>query len=310
MASNSSAEYKVIADQIVSPDEDIIVKITGDIYKGSIDEQNRYVTVSDGLTLQILDAHDTYAEFIAEHPTGEPGDLHIVDGVLYAWNNETNEWINSGTLKGDDANFLNVTTNIVPDTDNTHSLGTAEKRFSEMHIGPGTIYITDDVTGDEAGLTVSDGVLQVDGANQLQVGQLKFVDNNIESTSGSTAIEIGQTSSSANLVLKRNTVIDATKTLAVKKILGTTASTDIELGANGDTGDISPKRDIHFEAGHKLKFGTGTRADIEPSLAPYGKQTVCVKTTGGKNDMYWGSCASNGITGGTDYYILATFTTS
>jgi hypothetical protein len=310
MASNSTPEYKVIADQIISPDEDIIVKIAGGIYKDSISEQNRYVTVSDGLTLQILDAHDTYEDFIDEHPTGEPGDLHIVDGVLYAWNNHTNEWVNSGNLKGDDANFLNVTTNIVPDTDNTRSLGTAEKRFSEIHIGPGTIYITDDVTGDDAGLTVSDGVLQIDGANQLQVGQLKFVDNNIESTSGSTAIEIGQTSSSANLVLKRNTVIDATKTLAVKKILGTAASTDIELGTSGDSGDISPKRDIHFEDGHKLKFGTGRRVDIEPSLAPYGKQTVCVKTTGGKNDMYWGSCASNGITGGTDYYMLATFTTS
>jgi len=98
MASNSSSEYKVIADQIVSPDEDIIVKIDGGIYKGSISEQNRYVTVSDGLTLQILDAHDTYEDFIAEHPTGNPGDLHIVEGALYAWNVELNEWVNSGNL--------------------------------------------------------------------------------------------------------------------------------------------------------------------------------------------------------------------
>jgi len=47
MASNSSSEYKVIADRIVSPDEDIIVSITGDIYKGSIVETNRYTTVAD-----------------------------------------------------------------------------------------------------------------------------------------------------------------------------------------------------------------------------------------------------------------------
>jgi hypothetical protein len=47
MASNSTSEYKVIADVIVSPDEDIIVNIAGDMYKGSIQETNRYTTVND-----------------------------------------------------------------------------------------------------------------------------------------------------------------------------------------------------------------------------------------------------------------------
>jgi hypothetical protein len=47
MASNNTSEYKVIADVIVSPDEDIIVNISGDMYKGSITEQNRYATISD-----------------------------------------------------------------------------------------------------------------------------------------------------------------------------------------------------------------------------------------------------------------------
>jgi hypothetical protein len=47
MASNSTSEYKVVADVIVSPDEDIIVQVVGDMYKGSVAEQNRYTTVSD-----------------------------------------------------------------------------------------------------------------------------------------------------------------------------------------------------------------------------------------------------------------------
>ena len=47
MASNSTSEYKIIADVIVSPDEDIIVNIAGDMYKGSIQETNRYTTVND-----------------------------------------------------------------------------------------------------------------------------------------------------------------------------------------------------------------------------------------------------------------------
>jgi len=47
MTSNTTAEYKIIADIIVSPDPDIIINISGDIYKGTIEEENRYTTVSD-----------------------------------------------------------------------------------------------------------------------------------------------------------------------------------------------------------------------------------------------------------------------
>ena len=102
---------------------------------------------------------------------------------------------------------------IVPETDNTYSLGTAEYRWQSIHVGPGTLYITDQTLGTDAELTVNNGVLQIDGANQLQVGQLKFVDNTIESTTGNTDIEIGVTTSTADLVLNRNTRLATGKTL-------------------------------------------------------------------------------------------------
>ena len=47
MTSNLSSEYKVVADKIVSPDEDILIQTTGNVYKNSFTEGNRYVTVSD-----------------------------------------------------------------------------------------------------------------------------------------------------------------------------------------------------------------------------------------------------------------------
>lgn len=47
MASNSSSEYKVVADQIVSSDADIIVKVSGAMYKDSIEESNRYATIGE-----------------------------------------------------------------------------------------------------------------------------------------------------------------------------------------------------------------------------------------------------------------------
>jgi hypothetical protein len=50
--------------------------------------------------IQILDAHETYEDFIAEHPTGEPGDAHLVGTHLYSWNEESNSWIDAGEIVG------------------------------------------------------------------------------------------------------------------------------------------------------------------------------------------------------------------
>ncbi len=47
MASNSSSEYKVVADVVVSPDEDIVVRLAGAMYKDSVSEPNRYANISD-----------------------------------------------------------------------------------------------------------------------------------------------------------------------------------------------------------------------------------------------------------------------
>jgi hypothetical protein len=50
--------------------------------------------------IQILDAHETYEDFIAEHPTGDPGDAHIVGTHLYSWNSGSNTWIDAGEIVG------------------------------------------------------------------------------------------------------------------------------------------------------------------------------------------------------------------
>jgi hypothetical protein len=104
---------------------------------------------------------------------------------------------------------------IIPETDNTYSLGSANYRWKEIFIGPGSLYIKDVTLGTNAALTVDNGVLKIDGANQLQVGQLKFINNTIESTTGNIDIEIGGTGATADLVLNRNTVVTAGKSLTV-----------------------------------------------------------------------------------------------
>ena len=108
---------------------------------------------------------------------------------------------------------IQISANLVPVTTDTITLGSPTKKFQSVYVGPGSVYITDKVLGTNAELTVSNGVLQINGANQLQVGQLKFVDNTIESTLGATDIQIGLTVSTANLVLNRNVTIASGKTI-------------------------------------------------------------------------------------------------
>ena len=102
---------------------------------------------------------------------------------------------------------------LIPALDNTYTLGTSASRWKSISVGPGTINITDQTLLTDASLTVNNGVLQINGANQLQVGQLKFVDNTIESISGGINIQIGLTGSTASLLLNRNVVIAPGKTL-------------------------------------------------------------------------------------------------
>jgi len=79
-----------------------------------------------------------------------------------------------GNLFGASANlsFANntfTTANVIPVADNTYFLGDSTHRWANLWLGPGTIYITDSAnTANVAELTVSNGILQVNGATGLQ----------------------------------------------------------------------------------------------------------------------------------------------
>jgi hypothetical protein len=101
------------------------------------------------------------------------------------------------------SSFSQIATDLLPSSDNEYTLGSEDYRWRDIFLGPGTIHITDQVTDEDATLSVSDGVLQIDGANQLNVGQIKFVNNNIESIFGSTDINIGTISDTGFLNINR-----------------------------------------------------------------------------------------------------------
>ena len=64
---------------------------------------------------------------------------------------------------------LTVAGNILPSTSNLYSIGSNAVKWADTHIGPNSIYIQDTANANlNASLTVTDGVLFINGATQVQ----------------------------------------------------------------------------------------------------------------------------------------------
>lgn len=57
-------------------------------------------TGPQGAGLSIEGSFDTLDELKQAHPTGNIGDCYIVQGVLYIWDEDHNDWVSIGNIKG------------------------------------------------------------------------------------------------------------------------------------------------------------------------------------------------------------------
>ena len=105
---------------------------------------------------------------------------------------------------------------ILPTFNNEFDLGSPAMRWRHVWVGAGTIFILDETLGTDVAIGAKDGIVYLEGGVGLQVGQLKFIDNTIESSTGAEDIQIGLLTSSANLVLNRNVVMGADKTFQLR----------------------------------------------------------------------------------------------
>lgn len=55
---------------------------------------------SDGTSVNILGSYNSLAELKAAHPTGNIGDAYLINGVMYVWSVEKNDWDNVGNIQG------------------------------------------------------------------------------------------------------------------------------------------------------------------------------------------------------------------
>ena len=196
---------------------------------------------------------------------------------------------------GDPLSFLSVSTNILPSDDNTYSLGSEDRRWAGVHVGPGSIYITDITLETNTELTVDNGVLKINGANQLQVGQLKFVDNRIESASPSIDIQIGDLDDNADLVLNRNMVIGLDKGLKFQdNSVQLTAAVNADWNAESGPAQILNKP-ILFEGAS----GPVGPAGLTGPAGPAGIQGLQGETGAAGTNGADGAQGLQGVTGAT-----------
>lgn len=55
-------------------------------------------TIGTGIIIQ--GSYDSEEELRLNHPTGKVGDCYIVDGYLYVWDKDINDWHKSGSIEG------------------------------------------------------------------------------------------------------------------------------------------------------------------------------------------------------------------
>ena len=138
------------------------------------------------------------------HPVAQADPFTIFGGMLS---------IGPTGPAGDPLDFLNVPSQILPGTTNLYSLGSSDKRWSSMYLGTGSIFLKDGILGTDAGINVSNGVMAISGATQLQAGQLNLSGAAIESTISGTTIQLGLTGSLGNFLVNRNLVLGTSNTL-------------------------------------------------------------------------------------------------
>jgi hypothetical protein len=92
---------------------------------------------------------------------------------------------------------------IIPYTTNIWSLGTPGKRFKEIWLGAGTIYVQDETLGNDQALGAKDGDFYIAGGAGLTVGEFRLHDNTLQIKDSTRDVFIGQLGATADVVFNR-----------------------------------------------------------------------------------------------------------
>ena len=123
-------------------------------------------------------------------------------GLTFSTEPSTDISLNTG-----DGGLVVVHSDIVPISTDQFSLGTPLKRFKDVWVGAGTVYILDETLGIDLAIGARDGNLYVDGAAGLNVGEFTLRDNTILLNDSTRDIIVGSTGATGSWILNRALIV-------------------------------------------------------------------------------------------------------
>jgi len=193
-----------------------------------------------------------------------------------------------GTVCQAPINLISLPGDLIPAVDNLYSLGSPSYRWKGLQLGPGTLYIEDQVTGLQAGLTVNGGTLLLDGADSLRIGNIRFTAKGIESVISDQDITIGNITDRGYALFARG----------IKFPDGTIQTSAILQGIKGDTGatGATGPQGIKGDTGATGATGPqGLTGASGPSGSSGGQGPQGIQGAAGTVSAYWGSFYSTQI---------------
>lgn len=92
---------------------------------------------------------------------------------------------------------------IIPLVSGVYNLGTPTRRFKELWLGAGTIYVQDETLGVDQAIGARDGNLYIAGGSGFTVGKFTLVGNTIALLSSTEDFAIGTQYATGNLIIRR-----------------------------------------------------------------------------------------------------------
>jgi hypothetical protein len=125
---------------------------------------------------------------------------------------------------------------LVPNADNVYSLGSAELRWKNLQLGPGTLYIQDTETGEQVGLRIADGTLLLDGAESLRIGNIRFSTTGLTSEDPFQNITLGGSNFEGLIQIEAQGLRFADGSIQVSAAPASSAGPQGPAGASGANG--------------------------------------------------------------------------
>ena len=150
-----------------------------------------------------------------------------------------------------------VDSDIIPVSDDVYSLGSPEKRFADLYIGPSSINMSDTETLDSVGLQVTDGTLLLDGIESLRLGNIQITETGITSATPTADIVIGSPGSIGYLAIMQGIKFPDGSTQRTAQVEGPMGPRGAQgpRGATGPQGPVGPSGGEQGPAGPQGETG-------------------------------------------------------